>query len=111
MATVALLFAAAAYLVGARATLFPRLGPAWVYRVGAWVVAAVLLARAVAGFVEMPRTLAHPATPEPFRVTIRLYLRLYLPAFLVLGALSAFVAGRAGYATRRRSPHAQPRTR
>jgi hypothetical protein len=96
MTGVALLFAAAAYIVAARATLVPRLGPAWVYRVGAWVVGVVLLARAVAGFVEMPRTLRDPATPAPFRDTIRLYLRVYLPIFLVLGAPRAYVAARAG---------------
>jgi hypothetical protein len=111
MTSVALLFAAAAYLIAARATLVQRLGPAWVYQVGAWVVGAVLLARAVAGFVEMPQTLADPATPAPFRDTIRLYLRVYLPIFLVLGATSAYVAARAGRATRGQSPEPPTHTR
>jgi UDP-N-acetylmuramyl pentapeptide phosphotransferase/UDP-N-acetylglucosamine-1-phosphate transferase len=101
MGGVALLFAAAAYVVAARATLVPPLGPAWLYRVGSWVVAGVLVARALVGFVEMPRTLRHPATPDAFRDTIRLYLRVYLPLFLALGAASAYVAAAAG---RRRRP-------
>lgn len=104
MITVTLLFAAAAYLVGARATLLPQIGWAWVYRVGTWVVAGVLTARAVIGFAEMSHTLVDPATPELFRGTIRLYLRVYLPIFLLLGVSSACVAAGAGRATRARGP-------
>jgi hypothetical protein len=95
MAAVIVLFTAAAYLIGARAALVPQLGPAWLYRIGAWVVAAVLLMRAAAGYVEMPLRLADPATPAAFRATVWLYLRVYLPVFLLLGAASAYVAATA----------------
>ena len=92
MIAVAFLFGCAAYLVGARATLVPQLGPTWLYRVGTWVVAVVLLGRAAVGFVEMSFTFFDPRTPAVFRETILLYLRFYLPVFLLLGALTAFVA-------------------
>jgi hypothetical protein len=94
MLAVALLFAAAAWIVGVRARLLPRVGPAWPYSVATWTIAVVLVARAIVGFVEMPMTLANPATPPAFRDTIRLYLAIYLPVFLVLGAASAWVAAR-----------------
>jgi hypothetical protein len=92
MATVAALFAVGAYVLGARARLLPRLGPAWVYVLGTWTLAAVFGTRALLGFVEMSRTLGDPRTPEPFRDTIQLYLWIYLPIFLLLGACAGFVA-------------------
>ena len=55
----------------------------------------MLVARAIVGFVEMPMTLANPATPPAFRDTIRLYLAIYLPIFLLLGVASGWVAARA----------------
>jgi hypothetical protein len=107
MVAVALLFAAAAYLVAARAGLIRQVGPAWIYGVGVWVIAAVLLLRSAIGFLEMSRTLDNPATPPSFRETILLYLRIYLPIFGVLGALSAYVAlgtDRSRYRTSSASP-------
>ena len=94
MLSVAALFAVAACLVAACAGLLPRLGPRWLYRLGSWGVAVVLVGRAAVGFVEMPATLHDPATPASFRETIRLYLMIYLPIFAVLGALSGYVAAR-----------------
>lgn len=96
MIVVTLLFAAAAYLVAARAALVRPVGPAWVYRAGVWTVAAVLLLRSIVGFAEMSVTYANPVTPAAFRETILLYLRVYLPVFGLLGALSAYVAFGAG---------------
>ena len=95
MVAVTLLFAAAGYLVAARAALVPRVGPAWIYHAGTWALAAVLLLRSILGFIDMSATYLDPETPAAFRETILLYLRVYLPLFGVLGASSAFVAFRA----------------
>jgi hypothetical protein len=43
----------------------------------------------------MSFTFFDPRTPAVFRDTIRLYLQFYLPVFLLLGALTAFVAATA----------------
>jgi len=92
---VAVLFAAAAYTVAARATLVPQIGPSWIYWLGTWVVAALLLGRAVEGWFEKALTLANNATPGAWRHTFRLYLLLYLPLFALFGGLSAYVAVKA----------------
>jgi hypothetical protein len=79
---------AAAYLTLARVGVVPTIGPAWVDRVGVWVVAVVMLGRAtVAGF--LPSTLHLAGTPD---VYVRWDLMLYSPLCLVLGLLAVKVA-------------------
>lgn len=92
MAAVAILFALAAYIVAAQAGLLRRLGPAWIYRAGAWVIAVLFVLRAVLGEIEMARMLDDPRMTPAFRETTRYYLLIYLPLFMVLGVLSLVVA-------------------
>jgi hypothetical protein len=84
---VAVLLAAAAYLVAARAGLLSSGLPAWMVAAGTTTVAAVLLVSGVGGLIQSGFGLGD--SPERYR---RLDLRLYSPLCLALAVLTALVA-------------------
>jgi hypothetical protein len=84
---VAALLEVAAALVGGCGGVLRERGPAWIYRWGAWTVAAVLLLRGLGGVIVSGGRLG--AAPEIFR---RWDLLVYSPLCLVLGAAVAVVA-------------------
>ncbi len=77
---VAALLLAAAYVVGARAGIFPRLGPWWGFRVGAWVIGVAFLIRGA--------SFDGSAWSAAFNHWNRI---LYNPLCLALGALTVAV--------------------
>lgn len=83
---VAIALAVAAYLVGVQAELWSSPLVGWLTETGAWAVAAVLVLRAVAGFVESGARLGD--RPEQYR---RNDLTIYSPLCLGLGLLVVVV--------------------
>ena len=84
---VATLLAVAAIVVAGRGRVVPPVGPAWVYRWGAWTVAAALLVRGLAGFGNAALAVGGTATYQ------RLDAAIYSPLCVLL-ALGAAVAAR-----------------
>ncbi|MFF5209135.1 DUF3995 domain-containing protein [Streptosporangium sp. NPDC000396] len=82
----AAVLAAAGYVVAARSGLLPVIGPRQLYTVGAWTIAAGLLARG--SVFPAVITLRGRSGPE-FKTWD---LRVYTPVCLVLGGLSLAVA-------------------
>ena len=102
MLIVSLLWLAAAYIVAAFADVLPRAGPRWIFHLGVWVIALVLLARGTLGMIEMGHALGDPRTPQRLHATISMYVFVYLPVWLaagvVTGACAATAIGRRGNA-------------
>jgi hypothetical protein len=90
---VAALLLAAAYVVGARAGVFPRLGPWWGFRAGAWVIAVAFLIRG-----------ASIASSDWSATFNHWNLVLYSPICLAVGALTGAVCVLSGRTITRRRP-------
>jgi len=100
MLVVTLLWLAAAYIVAAFAGVLPRAGPRWIFHLGIWVIALLLLARGTLGMIEMAHALSDPQTPLRFHATIEMYVFVYLPIWLAIGAVTGACAAAAAIGRR-----------
>lgn len=86
-AAMVVLLCFAAWLVAARGGWLATLGPAWVWRLGPWVIGAVLMLRGVGGFVVSYFRLVE----QPDRY-VQGDLKLYSPICVGIALTSLFTA-------------------
>lgn len=86
-AALGVLLCAAGVVVLGRTGTFSKLVPRWVFAVGVWIVAGVLLLRGASGLLDSGLFVA--SNPTPFA---RWDAAVYSPAAVILGVLCVFVA-------------------